>query len=176
MPRLRLLAVICLLPAALAFPVTASASCSVPVDPAKALAAAPIVFVGTVRTIGDYNPAAVMTVDEIWKGTNLPTTVTEYGSGPSDAPALSGWVEGERYLVFPITDANGDLHEAECSPTSVYQPAFDKLRPANAHPPQGPPTSGVPGSTPIAAIFLAILVLGSLGGFLLFRSGGSRAA
>lgn len=168
MRRLRLLALPCLAVAAIASPLTASASCAAAPDVAAAVQQASIVFVGTVTAV-DQSQVATVDVQEIWKGPNVsdPTTIA---ATSVDSPT---WKVGTRYLFFPSVDADGSFVDNGCSPTSVYQPAFDALRPANAHPPQGPPTSGVPGSPPIAAIFLAILVLGSLGAFVLYRSGRS---
>src|SRR5207249_1767921 len=111
--------------------------------------------------------------EEIWKGPNLPDHVEVHG-GPEQPDRMTSvdrtWQQGARYLVFPRADPSGILHDDACSPTSVYKPEFDALRPAGAYPPQGPPTSGVPGAPPIAAIFLVILVLGSIGGFFLYRT------
>jgi len=129
---------------------------------------ATVVFVGTVTSL--TGTVATFQVESIWKGPNL--------SDPSDVDggAIAGedsrsWQVGSRYLVFPIIDSDGNLVDSGCSPTSVYKAAFDALRPANAFAPQGPPTSGIRGETPIAAIFLVILVLGSIGGFFLYRTG-----
>lgn len=136
------------------------------------MAGAQVVFVGTVTAV-DGRGAATYQVEEIWKGTNVSDPVTVY-------PVINPEIEqqtgpsreiGTRYLVFPTVDTDGNLRDVDCSPTSVYASSFDALRPANAHAPQGPPTSGIPGDAPIAGIFLAILVFGSIGGFFLYRTG-----
>jgi hypothetical protein len=167
MSRLRFLSLSVLLSVAFASPSVASADCFVQVAGAQAMTRAPIVFTGTVTaTAGNV---ATVDVQEIWKGPNLSDPVTVDGGSP-DLEDHRGWRIGRRYLFFPNVDADGNLIDNGCSATSVYHPAFDALRPAGAHPPQGPPTSGVPGSPPIAALFLAILVIGSLGVFLLYRA------
>jgi hypothetical protein len=131
---------------------------------------ATLVFVGTVISVADGGRDATFHVEMIWKGTNLadPSDV-DGGSASTEDPRT--WQVGTRYLVFPGTDSDGNLLDSACSPTSVYVAEFDALRPAGAHPPQGPPTSGIPGETPVAAIFLVILVFGSIGGFFLYRTG-----
>jgi hypothetical protein len=80
-------------------------------------------------------------------------------------------VVGTRYLFFPQVDPDGNLVDSDCSSTAVYSAAFDPLRPAGAHAPQGPPTSGVRGDPPIAAVFVLIVLLGTAGGLLLWRTG-----
>jgi hypothetical protein len=134
---------------------------------------AQVVFLGTVTAV-DTQGATTYRVEEIWKGTNIPNPVTVYpvvdpASGRASGPNRQ---IGVRYLVFPTVDSDGNLRDPDCSPTSVYRAGFDALRPADAYAPQGPPTSGIPGETPLAAIFLVILVFGSIGGFLLYRTGG----
>jgi hypothetical protein len=134
--------------------------------------AARVVFLGTVTAV-DTQGATTYRVEEIWKGTNISNPVTVY---PVVDPALGRATGpthqiGMRYLVFPTVDSDGNLRDPDCSPTSVYRAEFDALRPAGAHAPQGPPTSGIPGETPVAAIFLVILVFGSIGGFFLYRIG-----
>lgn len=139
----------------------------------SSLRVAPIAFVGTVKATRNNDRIASFDVEEIWRGPNLADPI-EVSGGPEDPNAVSSvdrtWEIGTRYLVLPTADSAGELTDSACSPTSVYKPEFDALRPASAHAPQGPPTSGVPGATPIAAIFLVILVLGSIGGFFLYRT------
>jgi hypothetical protein len=136
---------------------------------------APLVFVGTVTSVTDDGRDATFHVEEIWKGTNLADPSEVDGGSATDEDARH-WQVGTRYLVFPGVDRDGNLLDNGCSPTSVYRSEFDALRPANAHAPQGPPTSGIPGETPVAAIFLVILVFGSIGGFFLYRTGQRPAA
>ncbi|HLY35611.1 MAG TPA: hypothetical protein VKU35_02760 [Candidatus Limnocylindria bacterium] len=152
----------------LAVPSPATALCSPPSAPALALQTAPVVFVGTVTSVSGN--VATFHVESIWKGTNLSDPIDVDGAAIS-GEAPRSWQAGTRYLVFPAVDSDGNLLDGGCSPTSVYTSEFDALRPANAHAPQGPPTSGIPGDTPIAGIFLVILVLGSIGGFFLYRTG-----
>ena len=153
----------------LAAPARVGAVCAPPVVPAVALQAAPNVFVGTVTATADDGYDATFHVEEIWKGTNVADPIDVNGGSATREDSRS-WQVGTRYLVFPSIDTAGNLLDSACSPTSVYLPAFDALRPANAHAPQGPPTSGIPGDAPIAGIFLVILVFGSIGGFFLYRT------
>jgi hypothetical protein len=155
-----------ILGAFLGAPAHVAASCAGPVAPQAAVQAAPLVFVGTVTSI-DAHHAATLHVEEIWKGTNLADPTTLLSGSPEDPRS---WEVGTRYLVFPYTDADGNLLDNACTATSAYEPAFDSLRPANAHAPQGPPTSGIPGDPPLAWFFLVVLALGSIGGFFLYRT------
>jgi hypothetical protein len=154
----------------LSTPPPAAALCASPVAPAEALRQASVAFVGTVTAVTDGGYTATFTVEEIWKGPNLSEESTVYGGSPSIEDSRT-WQSGQRYLVFPSVDRDGNLLDTACSPTGPYRSAYDALRPASAHAPQGPPTSGPPGDAPIAAVFLLILLLGSLGAFLLWRTG-----
>ncbi len=142
--------------------------------PDDALARAGVAFVGTVTGVADDGQTATFDVAEIWKGTNLANPITVYGLGVDTAGAAAGgrtWAVGTRYLVFPTLDKNGNLLDRGCSPSVAYTAALDGLRPASAHAPQGPPTSGVPGDPPIAAVFLVIVIFGTLGAVFLWRMG-----
>lgn len=165
------LAVAALLAAA---PTPARADCAVPPAPSEAMASAQVAFVGVVTAVADNAQTATFDVQEIWKGPNLADPITVYGGGIATAGSAAegrSWTPGARYLVFPTVDADGNLIDSMCSPTSLYTAALDALRPATAHEPLGPPTSGPPGAPPIAGIFLVILVLGSIGAFFLYRTG-----
>jgi hypothetical protein len=152
----------------------AQESCPAIPVPADALTSAGVAFVGTVTAVADNGQTATFDVQEIWKGTNLANPITVYGVGVSTTGAAAGgrtWAVGTRYLVFPMLDKDGNLLDRGCSPTVEYTAALDALRPASAHAPQGPPTSGIPGDTPIAAVFLVIVVFGTLGVVVLWRMG-----
>jgi hypothetical protein len=168
---LAVLAAVLLLPAGSA---AAQEDCPLIPAPADALASATVAFVGTVTAVADDAQTATFDVGEIWKGTNLADPITVYGVGLSTTGAAAGgrtWTVGTRYLVFPMLDKDGNLLDRGCSPTVEYTPALDALRPTSAHAPQGPPTSGVPGDPPIAAVFLVIVVFGTLGAVVLWRLG-----
>ena len=129
-----------------------------------------MVFVGTVASVDATRNVATIDVQEIWRGPNLADPIAVSGGQSVPGSSALQWEVGQRYLVIPTVTSAGDLVADGCSPTSVYKAEYDAFRPAGAYPPQGPPTSGVPGAPPIAAIFLVILVLGSIGGFFLYRT------
>lgn len=157
--------------AALAGPsLPVSAACGTPVAPADALTMTDLVFAGTVTTVADGGTTATFDVESIWKGPNLANPIEVYGGGPGVSDPRT-WQTGQRYLVFPHVETDGTLTDTACSPTSLYQASFDALRPADARPPQGAPTSGIPGEAPYAAIFLVIIVFGSVGAFFFWRTG-----
>jgi hypothetical protein len=161
-----------LLPAVLAGP--AAAACAGRLSPAEAMTSAQIVFVGRVSATSGTGQTATFTVEEIWKGPNLASQVTVYGAAPvsSGEPVdVLTWTVGTRYLVFPSATLNGNLVADACTATEVYQPAFDALRPSDAHPPLGEPTSGPPGAPPFAAAFLLILLAGTGAALILWRLG-----
>lgn len=160
------------LPAVMAPP--AAGACATRPTPAQAMASAQIVFVGTVTAISETGQTATFTVEEIWKGPNLASQVTVYGAAPvaSGEPVdAQTWTVGTRYLVFPNATLNGNLVADACTATSVYESSLDALRPADAHPPLGEPTSGPPGAPPFPAAFLLLLLAGTGAAFVLWRLG-----
>lgn len=105
-----------------------------PTPSASDVASAPVVFVGTVAF--SLGSTAYFTVDEIWRGPELPWLTTVYG-GSGDPGVIfeddrTGWSLGARYLVFAGTGLGGRLLSDGCSPTRVYEPSFDVLRPSDA--------------------------------------------
>jgi hypothetical protein len=167
---LAVLAAMALTAGSWALPSLATALCAEPVTPAEALQRAPVAFVGTVTRVADGGYTATFNVEEIWKGPNLSEASTVYG-GSANIEDSRTWQSGQRYLVFPSVDSDGNLLDTACSSTGPYTAAYDALRPSSARAPQGPPTSGPPGDPPVAAVFLLILLLGSLGAFFLWRTG-----
>lgn len=170
----RLLPVLAVVVGLAAVPTSALADCAVPPAPADALKSATTAFVGTVTAVADNAQTATFHVEEIWAGTNLSDPIMVYGGGLATAGTAAegrSWTVGTRYLVFPTIDQDGNLLDSQCSPTVEYTAALDALRPASAHAPQGPPTSGIPGDPPIATVFLTIIVFGTLGAVFFWRMG-----
>ena len=151
----------------------AAAACAIPPSTPEALDRARVAFVGTVTGVADGGYTATFDVEEIWKGPNLADPSTVFGGSASVEDSRS-WEAGQRYLVFPSVDSDGNLVDNGCSATTAYRPAFEALRPAGAHAPQGPPTSGLPGDPPFAAIFLVIVAFGTLGAYFVWRTGRMR--
>ena len=133
----RVLATLAMAIAAVAIhPGTVAALCRQlnPTPSASDVASAPVVFVGTVAF--SLGSTAYFTVDEIWRGPELPWLTTVYG-GSGDPGVIfeddrTGWSLGARYLVFAGTGLGGRLLSDGCSPTRVYEPSFDVLRPSDA--------------------------------------------
>jgi hypothetical protein len=100
---------------------------------ASDVASTPVVFVGRVAfTTGS---TAQLTVDEIWRGPDLPWLTTVYGGSDESGVVLSDdrrWSLGTRYLVLAGTGPNGHLFSGGCTATQAYQSSFDALRPADA--------------------------------------------
>jgi hypothetical protein len=118
-------------------PGTVSAICMWldPTPTASDVASTPVVFVG--RVAFTTGPTAYFTVDEIWRGPVLPWLTTVYGGSGDLGEVIfeddrTGWSLGARYLVLAGTGAGGKLLSGGCSPTRVYEPSFDALRPSDA--------------------------------------------
>ena len=148
--------------AALALTQTAAADCMVlpPLD--KALAAAPVVFVGTVIDTKHDGRTATFDVEEIWKGSVGARVVVNGGPaiGEMEKAEANGQVaatsvdrayeQGVRYLVVPF-GANGEvLTDNACSSTQPYTAELASHAPPGAAPPESATSGLAPTSSGLA--------------------------
>lgn len=125
-----------LLPAA-----PASASCIEPPPLEEGYAQAEVVFVGRVVQVTNNDRTAVVAVEEVWKGPDLPATVTVHG-GPNDPNVVTSVDRTFRpgtYAFFPISWSS-DLTQFEdnaCTLTQTVSPALDVIAPGSAIPGSG---------------------------------------
>ena len=100
------------------------------------IAAADVVFVGTLTAADATGTQATFAVEEVWKGDDLPSLVAVTGSpGQWFDPAPR-----TLYLVL-ATAAGGKLHVSnECNGAYGWDGSMGDLRPATAHPPVGAAT------------------------------------
>jgi hypothetical protein len=94
---------------------------------ASDVAATPVVFVGTV--VSTDGSIAQFSVDQIWRGPDLPGLTTVVAGSLEDAVH---WTPGIRYLVFASTEPGGKLSTGICGFTRDYRSSLDALRPADA--------------------------------------------
>jgi len=141
---------------ALGTPPVASASCAEPPPLERALAAADVVFVGTVTALANDGRTATFRVEEVWKGTVGELVVVN--GGPSlaelEKAAREGYgvatsvdrtyERGGRYLVVPFGASGDVLTDNACSSTQPYTDSLDRFRPAAAADP-------IPGREPASA-------------------------
>ena len=120
-----------------ATPVARASCAGPPTEPAVAIAAAPVAFVGTVEATSNGNRVALVRVESVWRGPNLPTKVIVKGT-PDEAAAATSvdriFGPGTRYLFLPINFAS-PFEDNSCTATQVYSSAIANLAPADARPP-----------------------------------------
>lgn len=111
-------------------PHPASASCAEPPDLETAFADAPVVFIGLVVELSNGDRTAVMEVEGVWKGPDLPNTVTVNGgpSDPSEATSVDRTYELGTYIVFPINSTSPFVDNA-CTSTQRTTEALDVINP-----------------------------------------------
>lgn len=110
-----------------------AASCEPPAIE-EAMEQASSVFVGEVRSTGDRDRMAEMRVIAIWKGLDLPETVTVWGTFDEGGPVASEdarFTVGRQYLVIP-ENTRQPFVATKCSATSQYR-ATGTLIPAAYH-------------------------------------------
>lgn len=122
-------------------PATAAASCAQFPPLEEHLARADVVFVGTVVSVTDEQRTALVQVEEIWRGSQLPAEVTVHGGfDPGAFTSVDrGFEAGARYLFAPSI-AEGRLQDSSCSATQLWSDELADLRPATVATP--PPDSG----------------------------------
>lgn len=134
--------------------VPASASCAPAPPLEESIAAADLVFVGTVIGLADDDRTARFEVEEVWKGV-LDATVTVHGGPGLDAVAEARaqgqmvftsvdrtYEMGVRYLVVPHDPSGAVPLDSACTATTVYRAEFDGLRPETVLFPEPPLIDG----------------------------------
>lgn len=143
--RLRALVAMSLVATAalIATPGIALADCMAPPAFDAAVETADIIVVGTVTEVVNAKRWATVSVEEIWRGPDLPATLLIKG-GP-DANAASSvdrsFEVGQRYVFFPYVAvdteplpgvAAGGLADNSCTSTQVWDDSMAAFRPADA--------------------------------------------
>jgi hypothetical protein len=145
-------------------PGTAAASCQEFPPLEQHLAQAEVVFVGTVSGITDERRTALVEVEEVWSGPELPARVTVHG-GFEDLGFTTAdryFDEGVRYLFAPSLNA-GRLEDNSCTATREWTDDLVALRPSVVATPVPAESDAGPGiGLPGLAVGLAILAVGAL--------------
>lgn len=112
-------------------PQAALASCIAPLPLAKALAQAPVVFVGTVLRTSNSDRTAVVRVEQVWHGPAISGEVQVLG-GPEDGAAATSvdrtFQIGVTYLFVP-TNTRAPFRDNACTSTQPYTSDLDRFRP-----------------------------------------------
>jgi hypothetical protein len=114
----------------------ASASCAALPDLETAFADADVVFIGVVIELSNLDRTAVMEVEQVWKGPQLPDVVTVHG-GPDDPGLITSvdrTFERATYVVFPV-NSTPPFEDNECTLTQRTTTALDVINPFAAGPP-----------------------------------------
>jgi hypothetical protein len=155
--------------ATLAFVLTPSAvlaDCMMPAPVQEAAKSSDIVFVGTVAETSNQNRWASVTVEEIWRGPDLGSTVVvKGGSGGNGISSVDrSYQAGVKYLFFPYAGEEGDLADNVCTNTVEWTADLAQLRPGDAR--QALPADDGQGTfdavSLVAPLGVAILVGGAL--------------
>ncbi len=129
------------------------ASCAPPLPVEEAIAAADIVFVGTVTLLANDARWVKVQVEEIWKGGDLPAVV-EVRGGPEAGTftSVDRTYELGRHL-FVVRRDGGFLSDNGCSATQLWSADLAAFRPGDARTPT-PSPDAPQGGFDVAAIVL----------------------
>ncbi|MFV1961031.1 MAG: hypothetical protein ACC658_04275 [Acidimicrobiia bacterium] len=118
---------------------SAWASCAEPPDLETAFADADVVFIGVVVELSNNDRTAVMQVEQVWKGPELPDVVTVRGGPeePNVATSVDRTFELGTYVVFPVNSAP-PFEDNACTLTQRTTPALDVINPSLTEPPEDP--------------------------------------
>ena len=117
----------------------ALASCAELPDLETAFADAEVVFIGVVVELSNQDRTAVMKVEQVWKGPQLPAVVTVHG-GPDDPGVITSvdrTFEIGTYVVFPV-NSSPPFEDNACTLTQRTSTALDVINPFAAEPPEDP--------------------------------------
>ncbi len=133
--------------ASLALSQPAAASCMLPPPLDKALANAPVAFVGTVLETKHDGRIATFEVENVWKGSvgrrvvvNGGPAITEMEAAEANGQVVATTVDrayetGVRYLVIPFEARGKVLRDNACSSTLPYTAKLAGHAPPGATPP-----------------------------------------
>lgn len=114
-------------------PQAAVASCAFAPSLARGLATARVVFVGRVVATRNRSRTAVVRVQDIWRGTDVPKIAIVNNDSGEDSRLFR---KGVTYLFFPEPLSHVSPYwDNACSATQRYSPALAKYRPKHAHRP-----------------------------------------
>lgn len=156
-------------------PMTASASCAMPIPIEEAIRTGEVVITGTVISTENDGRWATVEVHEIWKGPDLPSTViVRGGPGPGSASSIDrSFTAGARYLFVASLDGQGGLSDNACSATTEMGAGDNALRPKDFRTPTpvDPSSAGVDLGGLVAPIVVALIVAAALLGAGLLARG-----
>jgi hypothetical protein len=131
-------------------PAPALADCQPAPPIEEAVRTSEVVFVGTVTALDNGGRSATVQVEEVWRGGEMPPTVTVLG-GTDPGRAMEDdrvFEVGVRYVFVPFV-IDGRLVDNVCTATTAWVDDFAAVRPAGV---QTPTRSAAPASGPLSAI------------------------
>jgi hypothetical protein len=144
-------------------PAPALADCQVAPPIEEAARTSALVFVGTVTAIASEGRSASVRVEEIWRGGEMPATVTVFG-GTDPAQAMEDdrvFEAGARYVFVPFV-IDGRLVDNICTSTTRWVDDFAAFRPAGVQTPT--PSAAAGPLSAIADLALPLLTAMLIGG------------
>lgn len=159
----------------------ARASCAPPPSLPESLAAAGVVFTGTVVEVRAEGRVAIVLVDEVWKGGPLEAEVEVHGGSSEAVTSVDRTYErGDKYLFVPVNRA-GPFQDNICTATREYSPELEGSRPLDGSAPVVPQAGEVPVEPAPAgpgqgtkALILAICLAAALAAGYALRPRGGR--
>lgn len=164
LPIRRLVAVIGLLttlaPVVLLGAAPTLASCVMPPPLGQSLNEASMVFVGRVTETREMDRWAVVSVEEVWKGPDLPPSVLIKGGEAGDmfTSVDRTYRTGVRYLFVPSGDPATGIAESACSPTTEWTDDLAAMRPASVRTPTAGPAQEDTGDL-VSGLVMPVIVV-----------------
>lgn len=130
-------------------PVLADCQLAPPLE--QAVSSSDLVFVGTVTALGVGGRSATVQVEDVWRGGEMPSTVTVLGGTEPAQPMEDDrtFEAGVRYLFFPFV-VEGQMVDNICTATVPWVDDLAAVRPVDAHSPI--PSAAAPAPGPLSAI------------------------
>jgi hypothetical protein len=114
-------------------PSTVDASCATLPSLPRAIAHAPVVFVGRVVATRNHSMIATVRVLDVWRGTHVAKAVVVENDSQEDSRTFR---VGVTYLFVPEpVEVRSPFYDNACTATRRYSPAVARYRPRGAHKP-----------------------------------------
>ena len=136
-----------------------------------ALEQAPVVFIGTVRALGNDGRQATVEVTRVWKGGTLPMRVEVQGTIATQDKVVTAldrlYARDRTYLFLPSTGSSPRFRENRCSATRALTAELAAKAPADGgSAPQGQgvplPDAGLGRLLPLMIVVPALVALAGL--------------
>lgn len=145
-------------------PRPAVADCAAPPPIDQAIGSAQSAFVGRVATVSNGNRWAVVAVEEVWVGPDLPEFVdVRGGADPGVASSIDRTYRAGVTYLFVVEPLAGVLRDSSCSSTTEWEPGLHAVRPRTVRAPIASSVEATDPAIDMVPVLVPLAVAGLVG-------------